>query len=50
MAELRAHGLPVEFGQLDVTVQSSVDHAAMEVERRRAFNSLMTAERRNQGK
>ena len=34
VAELRAQGLPVEFLQLDVTSQPSVDHAAAEVQRR----------------
>jgi NAD(P)-dependent dehydrogenase (short-subunit alcohol dehydrogenase family) len=34
VADLRAHGLPVEFIQIDVTSQPSVDHAAAEVERR----------------
>jgi NAD(P)-dependent dehydrogenase (short-subunit alcohol dehydrogenase family) len=34
VAELRAQGLPVEFVQLDVTLQRSVDDAAAEVERR----------------
>jgi NAD(P)-dependent dehydrogenase (short-subunit alcohol dehydrogenase family) len=33
-ADLRAQGLPVEFIQIDVTSQPSVDHAAAEVERR----------------
>jgi len=33
-AELRAQGLPVEFVQIDVTWQPSVDKAAAEVERR----------------
>jgi NAD(P)-dependent dehydrogenase (short-subunit alcohol dehydrogenase family) len=33
-ADLRAQGLPVEFVQIDVTSQPSVDHAAAEVERR----------------
>src|ERR1700681_4155740 len=31
-ADLRAQGLPVEFIQIDVTSQASVDHAAAEVE------------------
>lgn len=34
VADLRGEGLPVEFIQLDVTSQTSVDHAAAEVERR----------------
>jgi NAD(P)-dependent dehydrogenase (short-subunit alcohol dehydrogenase family) len=34
MAELRTQGLPVEFTEMDVTSQSSVDNAAAEVERR----------------
>src|ERR1019366_8843352 len=34
VAELRAENLPVEFIQIDVTSQPSVDHAAAEVERR----------------
>jgi NAD(P)-dependent dehydrogenase (short-subunit alcohol dehydrogenase family) len=34
VADLQAHGLPVEFIQIDVTSQTSVDHAAAEVERR----------------
>jgi len=34
VADLRAQGLPVEFIELDVTSQPSVDHAAAEVERR----------------
>src|ERR1700733_15602901 len=34
VAELRAQGLPVEFIQIDVTSQPSVDQAAAEVERR----------------
>ena len=34
VADLQTHGLPVEFVQLDVTSQSSVDHVAAEVERR----------------
>ena len=34
VADLRAQGLPVEFIQIDVTSQPSVDHAAAEVERR----------------
>jgi NAD(P)-dependent dehydrogenase (short-subunit alcohol dehydrogenase family) len=34
VADLRALGLPVEFVHIDVTVQSSVDQAATEVERR----------------
>src|SRR5580704_13349614 len=33
-ADLRAQGLPVEFVQIDVTSQPSVDHSAAEVERR----------------
>lgn len=33
VADLRAEGLPVEFMQIDVTSQPSVDHAAAEVER-----------------
>lgn len=33
-AELRAHGLPVEFLNMDVTSQTSVDGAASEVEAR----------------
>ena len=33
-AELRAHGLPVEFLNIDVTSQTSVDAAASEVEAR----------------
>src|SRR5260370_3966349 len=33
-ADLRAQGLAVEFIQIDVTSQPSVDHAAAEVERR----------------
>ena len=32
-AELRSQGLPVEFLELDVTSQQSVDNAAAEVER-----------------
>src|ERR1700730_11774633 len=34
VADLRAQHLPVEFIQIDVTSQASVDHAAAEVERR----------------
>jgi NAD(P)-dependent dehydrogenase (short-subunit alcohol dehydrogenase family) len=34
VADLRAQGLPVEFVQIDVTSQPSVDQAAAEVERR----------------
>src|SRR5487761_1460387 len=34
VADLRARDLPVEFIQIDVTSQPSVDHAAAEVERR----------------
>src|ERR1700733_2942941 len=34
VAELRAQGLPVEFVQIDVTSQPSVDRAAAEIERR----------------
>src|ERR1700680_1624240 len=34
VAELRSQGLPVEFVQIDVTSQPSVDQAAAEVERR----------------
>jgi NAD(P)-dependent dehydrogenase (short-subunit alcohol dehydrogenase family) len=34
VADLQARGLPVEFIQIDVTSQESVDHAAAEVERR----------------
>jgi NAD(P)-dependent dehydrogenase (short-subunit alcohol dehydrogenase family) len=34
VAELRGQGLPVEFVQIDVTSQASVDHTAAEVERR----------------
>ena len=34
VADLRAQGLPVEFVQIDVTSQSSVEHAAAEAERR----------------
>jgi NAD(P)-dependent dehydrogenase (short-subunit alcohol dehydrogenase family) len=34
VADLGAQGLPVEFIQIDVTSQASVDHAAAEVERR----------------
>ena len=34
VAELRAHGLPVEFIHIDVTSQQTVDRAAAEVERR----------------
>ena len=34
MAELRAENLPVEFIQIDVTSQPSVDQAAAEIERR----------------
>jgi NAD(P)-dependent dehydrogenase (short-subunit alcohol dehydrogenase family) len=33
VADLRAQDLPVEFIQIDVTSQASVDHAAAEVER-----------------
>jgi NAD(P)-dependent dehydrogenase (short-subunit alcohol dehydrogenase family) len=45
VADLRAHGLPVEFVQLDVTVQSSVDHAAMEVERRHGLSATTVRNR-----
>jgi len=34
VTDLKAQGLPVEFIQIDVTSQTSVDHAAAEVERR----------------
>jgi len=34
VAELRAQGLPVDFIQMDVTSQTSVEHAAAEVARR----------------
>lgn len=34
VADLQAQGLPVEFIQIDVASQESVDHAAAEVERR----------------
>jgi NAD(P)-dependent dehydrogenase (short-subunit alcohol dehydrogenase family) len=34
VAALRGQGLPVEFIQIDVTSQSSVDQAAAEVQRR----------------
>src|ERR1700722_10214067 len=42
-AELRAQGLPVEFIQIDVTSQPSVDQAAAEVERLHGHDDGPTA-------